>query len=71
MPRPLNLADVLEVMADAVPDRPAVISLDRTWTYLREESGASVVSHRDSGGHGLSAGAADALSGWVTSTLGA
>ncbi len=31
--RPLNLADVLEVMADVVPDRTAIITFDRTYTY--------------------------------------
>ena len=32
-PRPLNLADVLEAIADAVPDRVAVATLDRDYTY--------------------------------------
>ncbi|MFW5472629.1 alpha/beta hydrolase [Knoellia sp. CPCC 206450] len=43
--------------------------LDRTWAYLREESGASTRSHRDAGGHGLSAQAVGALAGWVAERL--
>lgn len=31
--RPINLADVIEAMADALPDRPAVFTMERTWTY--------------------------------------
>ncbi|QIK74127.1 AMP-binding protein [Nocardioides piscis] len=31
--RPLNLADVLEVMADSVPDRNAVVTMDHAYTY--------------------------------------
>ncbi|GAA1915695.1 AMP-binding protein [Nocardioides marmoribigeumensis] len=41
MPRPLNLADVLEAIADAVPDRPAVVTLDRTWTYREVDERAT------------------------------
>lgn len=32
-PRPLTLADVIEVMADSVPDRVAVVTKDRDYTY--------------------------------------
>lgn len=39
--------------------------LDRTWTYLREESGARVASHRDSSGHGLGEATIEALSDWL------
>lgn len=31
--RPITIADVLEAMADAVPDRPAVVTMDRDHTY--------------------------------------
>lgn len=31
--RPLNLADVFEAIADAVPDRAAIITMDGTYTY--------------------------------------
>ncbi|MCX6400888.1 MAG: AMP-binding protein [Propionibacteriales bacterium] len=31
--RPLNLADVIEVMADSVPDRAAIFTADRIWTF--------------------------------------
>ena len=41
MPRPLNLADILEAMADAVPDRPAVVTLDRSWTYAEVDERAT------------------------------
>ncbi|NHA00449.1 AMP-binding protein [Nocardioides sp. W3-2-3] len=33
MQRPLNLADVLEAMADALPDRVAIFTRDRAWTF--------------------------------------
>lgn len=39
--------------------------LDRTWTYLHEESGARLTGHRDPGGHGLTTGTVDALGGWL------
>ncbi|HWM72329.1 MAG TPA: AMP-binding protein [Nocardioides sp.] len=32
-PRPVHLADVLEAMADAVPDRLAVVTMDRNYTF--------------------------------------
>ena len=31
--RPINLADIIEAMADAVPDRVAVATMDRDYTY--------------------------------------
>jgi phospholipase/carboxylesterase len=40
--------------------------LDRTWSYLHDSSGAELTAHRDPGGHGLSAGTLDALTGWLT-----
>ena len=43
--------------------------LDRTWSYLREESGATTRSHRDAGGHGLGAEAVGALADWVSERL--
>lgn len=39
--------------------------LDRTWAYLHEESGAHLTSHRDPGGHGLTAGTVGALKAWL------
>jgi phospholipase/carboxylesterase len=39
--------------------------LDRTWTYLHDESGARVAGHRDPGGHGISAAPVHALSAWL------
>lgn len=32
-PRPINLADVIEAMADAIPDRIAVATIDRDYSY--------------------------------------
>ncbi|MDX6278886.1 MAG: 3-oxocholest-4-en-26-oate---CoA ligase [Nocardioidaceae bacterium] len=32
-PRPLTLADVLEAIADAVPERPALVTMERSYTY--------------------------------------
>jgi phospholipase/carboxylesterase len=39
--------------------------LERTWSYLRDESGGVVSAYRDGGGHGLSPGALAALKAWV------
>jgi phospholipase/carboxylesterase len=39
--------------------------LDRTWHYLREESGADVVARRDPVGHGIAAPALEALATWL------
>lgn len=39
--RPINLADVIEAMADALPDRPAVFTMDRTWTYAEVDDRAT------------------------------
>lgn len=39
--------------------------LDRTWTYLTDGSGAEVTSHRDAGGHGITAATLAVLSDWV------
>ncbi len=45
-PRPLNLADVLEVMADAVPDRAAVITTDHVYTYVEiDERATRMANH--------------------------
>ena len=43
--------------------------LDRTWTYLREESGGDVTSHRDPSGHVLSERAIEALSDWLEGVI--
>ncbi len=43
--------------------------LDATWTYLHDESGATVVGHRDPGGHQVSAGTLGALNGWLSDRL--
>ena len=39
--------------------------LDRTWTYLLQESGAPTVAHRDPGGHGITHAALHRLADWV------
>src|SRR4029077_18456779 len=39
--------------------------LARTWDYLLAESAAPASAHRDAGGHGLTAAAADALHDWL------
>ena len=45
-PRPLNLADVLEVMADAVPDRAAVTTIDHAYTYAEiDERATRLANH--------------------------
>jgi phospholipase/carboxylesterase len=39
--------------------------LDRTWDYLRGESGAVATARREPGGHGLTPAALAALGDWV------
>lgn len=44
--RPLNLADILEAMADAVPDRAAVTTIDRVYTYAEiDERATRLANH--------------------------
>lgn len=43
--------------------------LDRTWTYLTGESGAETLTHRDPGGHSLTARTADVLRSWIADRL--
>ncbi len=43
--RPLTLADVLETMADTVPDRPAIVTLDHTWTFAELDERANRFAH--------------------------
>jgi acyl-CoA synthetase (AMP-forming)/AMP-acid ligase II len=44
--RPLNLADVIEAMADAVPDRVAVHTGDRVWTFAEiDERATRLANH--------------------------
>jgi len=43
--------------------------LDRTWSYLHTESGASTVSRRDPGGHAITAPTLQRLSDWVADRL--
>ena len=42
---PLTLADVLEAMADAVPERPAVIAREKTLTFAELDDRASRLAH--------------------------
>jgi phospholipase/carboxylesterase len=44
--------------------------LARTWEYLRGASDARTTSHRDAGGHLLTAGTVRALVGWLDEVLG-
>jgi len=43
--RPLNLADVLEAMADSVPDRPAVKTIDRDYSYAELDQRSNRVAN--------------------------
>ncbi|HVE98014.1 MAG TPA: hypothetical protein VNA12_02420 [Mycobacteriales bacterium] len=64
---PGRLAGVSVVVAQG--DQDAVIPrelLDRTWTYLRVESGARATAHRDPGGHGITPAAVEALGEWLS-----
>jgi phospholipase/carboxylesterase len=43
--------------------------LDRTWQYLHDDSGATVVGVRDPGGHGISANVLAELNKWLAAVL--
>lgn len=43
--------------------------LERTWAYLNGDAGSRTTAVRDPGGHGLSAGAVNALAEWLTGLL--
>lgn len=43
--------------------------LDRTWTYLLQESGAPTVAHRDPGGHGVTNAALHRLADWLQTRI--
>jgi acyl-CoA synthetase (AMP-forming)/AMP-acid ligase II len=44
--RPLNLADVFEVVSDAVPDRVAIATIDRDYTYAElDERSTRLANH--------------------------
>ncbi|SEC12104.1 phospholipase/carboxylesterase [Nocardioides exalbidus] len=43
--------------------------LDRTWSWLAEDSAATVVSRREAGGHQLSTQTTDDLKGWLDELL--
>jgi len=67
-PGALDAAPVFVAQGDA----DTVIPLDlqqRTWAYLRGESGAQTTSHRDGGGHGITQAALDALSAWLAARI--
>ena len=42
--------------------------LDRTWTFLHEESGAEITARRDPGGHGISPATLAAVADWLART---
>src|SRR4051812_14992114 len=45
-PRPTNLADVLEAIADAVPDRVAVATVERDYTFAEiDERSTRLANH--------------------------
>lgn len=63
-PGRLEGIDVLVAQGDADGVIPRDL-LDGTWNYLVNDSGAAVATHRDSGGHGISPAALDALGRWL------
>ena len=67
---PGRLADapVLVAHGDTDPMIPRDL-LDRTWSYLHDESGAELTAYHDGGGHEISAGALAALQGWIEAQL--
>ena len=53
-------------------DRDVVIPrelLDRTWTYLHDESAADVTSVRSAGGHSITGPAVEALGSWLAGVV--
>ncbi|WP_254185196.1 alpha/beta hydrolase [Nocardioides panacis] len=66
-PGRLSGVPVLVAQGDADTVIPREL-LDRTWTYLHDESGATLTAHRDPGGHGISAGTLAVLTAWLTAT---
>jgi len=68
-PGRLAAARVLVVQGDADTVIPRDL-LDRTWSYLLEESGAEVVGRRDPGGHAISGPVLAAVAAWICSVLG-
>lgn len=53
--RCIHLADILEVLADAIPDKPALISAERSFTYRQlDERATRLANHLR--GQGVSAG---------------
>ncbi|GAA4813003.1 AMP-binding protein [Nocardioides caeni] len=48
-PRALTLADVLEGMADRIPDRPAIFTMDRVWTYAEIDDRATRLANHLTG----------------------
>ena len=53
-----------ELHGRSVLDEQAKL-LDRTWTYLHDESGATVTSRRDPSGHCLTGATVDRLGIWL------
>jgi 3-oxocholest-4-en-26-oate---CoA ligase len=45
-PRPMNLADVLEAMAEAVPDRRAVVTMRREYSYAEIDDRSTRLANR-------------------------
>lgn len=49
--RPITLPDILEQMAESVPDREAVVTRERTWTYAEVDDRATrLANHLDRAG---------------------
>jgi phospholipase/carboxylesterase len=63
---PGRLAGLPVLVAQGEADRviPREL-LDRTWSYLHEESGAATTGHRDDSGHGISPAALQQLADWL------
>ena len=70
-PAPGRLADLPAFVAQGEADHviPREL-LDRTWDYLRSDSGATTVAHRVPGGHQLTAGVVADLGDWITHLTG-
>ena len=68
---PHQLVGVSVFHAQGVDDQVMPRELmDRTWTYLTQESGADVVAQRTAGGHEWTPDLVDTLSNWIGERLG-
>ncbi|MFS3130538.1 alpha/beta hydrolase [Nocardioides sp. Bht2] len=67
-PDRLNGAQIFVAQGDADHVIPREL-LDRTWSYLTTESGATTQTQRDPGGHGITMATLERLGAWLSARL--